>query len=137
MGPRAKWEYFRVVYVRYREAVRESKHLILNEFCLNTGYHHDSASERAASGEGTAAAKAAEGQLWPSRGSDSGVRYGSILVRLIRLIRLAPAIAEAKYVSPTRKHPQSRPKIHPVIITGCRLPRSQRSLQKLNMGPLE
>ena len=39
MGPRAKWEYFRVVYVRYREAVRESKHLILNEFCLNTGYH--------------------------------------------------------------------------------------------------
>jgi len=30
----------------------------------------DSASERAASGEGTAAAKAAEGQLWPSRGSD-------------------------------------------------------------------
>jgi len=28
-----------VVYVRYREAVRESKHLILNEFCLNTGYH--------------------------------------------------------------------------------------------------
>src|SRR5438876_220123 len=58
---------------------------------------------RFVSGEGTAAAKAAEGQLWPSRGSDSGVRYGSILVRLIRLIRLAPAIAEAKYVSPTRK----------------------------------
>jgi len=39
LGPRAKWEYFRVVYVRYREAVRESKHLILNDFCLNTGYH--------------------------------------------------------------------------------------------------
>ena len=39
MGHKAKWEYFRAVYERYRKAGREAKHLMLNEFCLNTGYH--------------------------------------------------------------------------------------------------
>lgn len=39
MGYKAKWEYFRAVYERYRKAGREAKHLMLNEFCLNTGYH--------------------------------------------------------------------------------------------------
>ena len=32
-------EYFRAVYERYHRAGREAKHLMLNEFCLNTGYH--------------------------------------------------------------------------------------------------
>ena len=39
MGHQAKWEYFRAVYERYHKAEREAKHLMLNEFCLNTGYH--------------------------------------------------------------------------------------------------
>ena len=32
-------EYFRAVYERYHQAGREAKHLMLNEFWLNTGYH--------------------------------------------------------------------------------------------------
>lgn len=39
MGHKAKWEYFRAIYERYREAGREAKHVMLNEFCWNTGYH--------------------------------------------------------------------------------------------------
>jgi hypothetical protein len=39
LGHKAKWEYFRAVYERYHRAGREAKHLMLNEFCLNTGYH--------------------------------------------------------------------------------------------------
>ena len=36
---KAKWEYFRAVYERYHQAGREAKHWMLNEYCLNTGYH--------------------------------------------------------------------------------------------------
>ena len=39
MGDKAKWEYFRVVYERYHKAERKAKPGMLNEFCLNTGYH--------------------------------------------------------------------------------------------------
>ena len=39
MGHKTKWEYFRAVYERYHKAGREAKHMMLNEFCLNTGYH--------------------------------------------------------------------------------------------------
>ncbi len=39
MGQKAKWEYFRAIYERYQKAGRTLKHAILNEFCLNTGYH--------------------------------------------------------------------------------------------------
>ncbi len=39
MGHKAKWEYFRAIYERYRKAERRLKDVILNEFCLNTGYH--------------------------------------------------------------------------------------------------
>jgi transposase InsO family protein len=39
LGHKAKWEYFRAVYERYHKARREAKQLMLNEFCLNTGYH--------------------------------------------------------------------------------------------------
>jgi transposase InsO family protein len=39
LGHQAKWEYFRAVYERYHKAGREAKQLMLNEFCLNTGYH--------------------------------------------------------------------------------------------------
>ncbi len=39
MSQRAKWEYFRAIYDRYHKAERRSKHVILSEFCANTGYH--------------------------------------------------------------------------------------------------
>ncbi len=39
MGHKAKWEYFRAIYERYHKAGRRLKHVILNEFCLNAGYH--------------------------------------------------------------------------------------------------
>jgi hypothetical protein len=39
LGQAARWEYFRVVYERYGEAEGKAKGGILDEFCLNTGYH--------------------------------------------------------------------------------------------------
>ncbi len=39
MGHQTKWEYLRAIYERYRKAGRRSKQVILNEFCLNTGYN--------------------------------------------------------------------------------------------------
>ncbi len=39
MGQQAKWEYFQAIYARYHKASRSLKHVILNEFCLNTGYN--------------------------------------------------------------------------------------------------
>ena len=39
MGQKAKWEYFRAICERYRRADRKTKRAILNEFCVNTGYH--------------------------------------------------------------------------------------------------
>jgi len=39
VGHKAKWEYFRAIYERYRKAGRRTKHMILDEFCQNTRYH--------------------------------------------------------------------------------------------------
>lgn len=39
MGRRSRREYLTVLYPRYREANRQEKEVILNEFCRNTGYH--------------------------------------------------------------------------------------------------
>ena len=39
MSHRSRWEYFRAIYARYRQADRKLKQVILNEFCANTGYH--------------------------------------------------------------------------------------------------
>src|SRR5437879_13380922 len=39
LGHKAKWEYFRALYERYRKAGREAKRVMLNEFCWNTGYN--------------------------------------------------------------------------------------------------
>lgn len=39
MSHRSRWEYFRAIYARYRQADRRLKQVILNEFCANTGYH--------------------------------------------------------------------------------------------------
>lgn len=39
MSHQGKGEYFKAIHERYRKADRKSKQVILNEFCLNTGYH--------------------------------------------------------------------------------------------------
>lgn len=39
MSHRSRWEYFRAVYGRYRQADRKAKRVILNEFCANTRYN--------------------------------------------------------------------------------------------------
>ena len=39
MGNQGRWEYLRAIYERYRSAGRKGKHVILSEFCANTGYH--------------------------------------------------------------------------------------------------
>ena len=39
MGHEARWEYFRVIYARYGKAEGKAKRVMLDEFCLNPGYH--------------------------------------------------------------------------------------------------
>jgi len=39
MSYRSRWEYFRAIYARYRQADQKLKQVILDEFCANTGYH--------------------------------------------------------------------------------------------------
>ncbi len=39
MSHKARWEYFRAIYGRYQKGDRKTRQAILNEFCLNTGYH--------------------------------------------------------------------------------------------------
>lgn len=54
LGHEARWEYFRVVYGRYRKADREARQVMLDEFCVNTGgappQVRDSVAEWAAAG---------------------------------------------------------------------------------------
>jgi hypothetical protein len=39
VGQAARWEYFRVMHGRYGKAEGKAKGAMLDEFCLNTGYH--------------------------------------------------------------------------------------------------
>src|ERR1035437_4913688 len=39
LGHAARWEYFRVIHGRYSKAEGKAKGGMLDEFCLNTGYH--------------------------------------------------------------------------------------------------
>jgi hypothetical protein len=39
MSPKAKMEYLESIYLRYKRASKKEKAVILNEFCLNCGYH--------------------------------------------------------------------------------------------------
>ena len=47
MGRQSIWEYFRSVYARYRQAAREVKRKILDEFCANTKYNRKYALRQA------------------------------------------------------------------------------------------
>jgi len=46
VGHKARWEYFRAIYGRYQQGDRKARQAILNEFCLNTGYHRKYAIRR-------------------------------------------------------------------------------------------
>jgi hypothetical protein len=62
VGREARWEYFRTIYGRCQKGDRKARQAILNEFCLNAGYHRKYAIRllnRASAGP---------------RGSPSGVR---------------------------------------------------------------
>jgi hypothetical protein len=39
VGHAGRWEYFRVMQGRYGKAEGKAKGVMLDEFCLNTGYH--------------------------------------------------------------------------------------------------
>jgi hypothetical protein len=39
MSPQSRKEYIETIYLRYRDASRSQKVLILNEFCATLGYH--------------------------------------------------------------------------------------------------
>jgi hypothetical protein len=39
MSPQSKKEYFEAIYLRYKEASRKEKSIILDEFCATCGYH--------------------------------------------------------------------------------------------------
>src|SRR5205807_5753172 len=77
LGHKAKWEYFRALYERYRKAGREAKRVMLNEFCWNTGYNRKYAIRLV---NGPAAGKPAErraeddGRAMAGQGSPSWPR---------------------------------------------------------------
>jgi hypothetical protein len=87
LGYKAKWEYFRTVYERYRKAGREAKQVMLNEFCLNTGYHRKYAirlSERTSSWKASGAAPArTTAALWPASALHPGGDLGSGWISLV------------------------------------------------------
>lgn len=39
MSPQTRMEYLESIYLRYKRAIRKQKSIILNEFCINCGYH--------------------------------------------------------------------------------------------------
>ena len=39
LGHKGRREYLQAIYERYQKAERESRNVILSEFCANTGYH--------------------------------------------------------------------------------------------------
>jgi hypothetical protein len=79
-------EYFRAVHERYQQAGREAKDLMLNEFCLNTGYHRKTQfvfwTDLLLEKTGAAAARMTAA-LWPASplhlGSDLGSRGISLV----------------------------------------------------------
>jgi hypothetical protein len=46
VGHEGRWEYFRAIYGRYQKGDGKARQAILNEFCLNTGYHRKYAMRR-------------------------------------------------------------------------------------------
>ena len=87
MGHKSRWEYFRAIYGRYQKGDRKARQAILNEFCLNTGYHRKYAI-RLLNGASPGRREAPEGSAKASPelraqnagGFDGGVGSGGIPV---------------------------------------------------------
>jgi len=80
MSHRSRWEYFRAIYARYRQADRKLKQVILNEFCANTGYHRKYAI-RLLNGPPPGRARPGRG-----RGRSRSPSYGSAVVSVLQAV---------------------------------------------------
>jgi hypothetical protein len=78
VGHEARREYFRVIYERYRKAEGKGKRVMLDEFCLNTGYHRKYAIRLL---NGPPPGKRGEGR---SRGRKP--RYGPAVISLLAAV---------------------------------------------------
>ncbi len=78
MGRQGRWDYFRAIYARYRQADRRSKRVILNEFCANTSYNRNYAI-RLLNGP-------PPGQVQPRRRPGRRPHYGADVLGLVRAI---------------------------------------------------
>ena len=116
MGSKARQEYFRAIYERYRKAGREAKQAMLNEFCSNTGYHRKYAIRRL-NGPPPGKARARVGR---ARGCRYGRQALSILTEVweaagypwsVRLKALLP-----NWMPWIRRRYQLRPKIEQELL---------------------
>ena len=92
MGRKGKWEYFRAIYGRYQKADRIAKQLMLNEFCLTTGYPRKYAIrfEWTATWEATRSAGTAAGaELWARTTVHPDQRMGGSRVSLVGAVESA------------------------------------------------
>jgi hypothetical protein len=80
---KARWEYFRAIYGRYQKGDRKAREVILNEFCLNTGYHRKYAI------------RLLNGASPGPRASPSGVRRKRALSYGLRTLAVLTAVWEA------------------------------------------
>jgi len=102
LGHRARWEYFRVIYGRYRKAEGKAKGGMLDEFCLNTGYHrkyairllngpppgrHEEARPRGRKPQYSSAVVALLAAIWEAAGYPWSVRLKALLPNWMPWIR--------------------------------------------------
>ena len=85
MSHKARREYFRAIYGRYQKGNRKARQAILNEFCLNTGYHRKYAI-RLLNGANPVACRLYS----PESSKKDAVRWQSVLTSLAQLKALTP-----------------------------------------------
>lgn len=82
MSRRAKWEYFKSIYWRYRKATKNAKQQILDEFCRVCAYHRKHAIRKL---NGPPPADQAPRSDPPKRGQT----YGEPVIRILRAVWVA------------------------------------------------
>lgn len=112
VGHAARWEYFRVMHGRYGKAEGKVKGAMLDEFCLNTGYHwkyaiwllngpppgkREEARPRGRKPQYSAAVVTLLAAIWEAAGYPWSVRLKAILPNWMPWIRRRyPASAETE-----------------------------------------
>ena len=99
MGLKAKWEYFRAIYERYRQADRNTKQAILSEFCLNTRYHRNYAIRLL---NGPAPGKRSRGA---GRARRRGCSYGPQTLSILEAVWEAAGYPWSVRLNSLRKNP--------------------------------